>query len=258
MKSPAPLDKAASVLAVPVSTGNNRISQFLAATSQPNSSPHGATEVYTDTQQINSVVAANATIVINATGISFYFGTLPAAAGLNVRAINAGQTRSTGNYVQGTGLRYGTQGFQKLEITNPSAAQVAFTLIVGGGVPNNTYDEFIDKRVIVTNNPSSNVLIQTSETVTIGFATRTPAWADTLAAGASQIVTENYLGYQRKSIIFSNDDAAAVLLVLDANGNTIGSVQPSTAWTTDTGGTITLKNPSGGNVICHIGEVYYT
>lgn len=257
MGLPAPIAPQRQGLVVPVHQGNNRINQFLNETTTP-----GTTTVATVTEThelVGITVPAGGSAFANLAGISFYFPFLSSALGINARPLNGGQSRSFVRYTQGTGLRLGTTGFQKVELQNrdPNNAQTV-DIVVGGGIPNNTYDEYIDKRVIIQNVAGVNIATKNGPTIAVGFKTRTPAWADSLASGVSQTVLDGYNALSRKSIIFTNDDAAIVLLILDAAGNTISSVQPSTAWNQDVGGTLTLKNPGANPVVCHIGEVYYS
>lgn len=273
MALPAPIQQATKVVLHPIANDNNRVSNRLPQAQAPERAP---TLAVTETHQFISNILGGGTVVIPLSGISYYFeflGTLGGIpnnfAGLGVRAVLGGQPRSTIIHVQGTGLRFGTLVFNALEVTNLDPVNSCrFTVDVGGGIPNNSYDEYIDKRVIISNSGGSitvntavgvNLAVANGLSGIVGFKTRNNAWADSLAGGAGQAVTDaaGAWGTRRKTIIFSNDDPAAILTVLDTNNNIIGSIQPSTAWTTDTGGTITLKNPSGGAVTCHIGEVYY-
>lgn len=258
MAAPPPILRPYDAPVVPVHRGTsaNRISAHLSDTTQPGGGS-GAI-VFTETHAATVIVPANNTLRVNLAGISFYFPAVASILGINARAIRPGQSLPYVTFAQGTGLRFGTTGFVGVDLQNDSNSANQVTIIVGGGVPNNSYDEFIDKRVIITNNPASNVLIETGPTVAYGYKTRDPAWADSLASLATQVLTDGYLSQDRKSAIFANDDAAIVLQVLDVNGNIIGDVQPSTSWTTDTGGTLKLYNPGGAPVTCHIGEVYYT
>jgi hypothetical protein len=156
-------------------------------------------------------------------------------------------------------LRLGTTGFHQVEIQNPDPANsILVNIVIGGGIPNNSYDEYIDNRVVIQNVSGANIFVQNGPTTAVSFTTRNGAWADSLAAGTSQVVSDGYLGLARKSIIFANDDAAIVLTILDAAGNIISSVQPSTAWNQEVGGTVTLHNPGANPVVCHIGETYYS
>jgi len=274
MAQPAPLPPALKVDRVAVNNGSNRISTLLGATTTPGTD--SSSLPLSETHQLVQNINPGATLLIPIAGISYYFefiGTLAGVANtklLQVRAVNRGQPRAPILHVMGTGLRFGTQSFTGIEITNPDLANpVRFTVDIGGGIPNQSYDEFIDKRVIISQTGGTitvttaagaflSCLVKNEPTVSVGFTTRVGAWADSLAGGASQAVADGYLGLSRKSIIFANDDAVAVLQVLDPTGNILGTVQPSTSWTTDTGGTLTLKNPTGGAVTCHIGEIYYT
>jgi hypothetical protein len=198
--------------------------------------------------------------MVNVPGISFYFPGVTGLTGINARPINAGQSRSFVNYAQGTGLRLGTSSFQKVELSNPDLVNAnTVTIIVGGGIPNNTYDEFIDKRVIVTNQPGTNLIVQNAPTTVVGWKTRTPAWADSIANGITVTVTDGYTAHGRKAISVCNNDTGAALLTLqDAGGSTIATIQPSTAFYLETGGTVKVNNASGGAVSCNICEIYYT
>lgn len=276
MSAPAPISNPRPVVSVPVSqTGsNNRISSQLARTSTPGGATD-TTQIVSETRQLVTSLRGGQSIIIPFSGISYYFefvGTLGGISnnfrGLRVRAMNAGHPRSDLIHVQGTGLRFGTLVFNGIEVVNLDPVNsVLFTIDVGGGIPNNSYDEYLDKRVIiaagtgsvtVTTSAGVNLNVQNGVTFAVGFTTRNAGWADLLAAGATQAVADGYLAKARKSIIFANDDAVAVLTVFDVGGNILGSIQPGTSWTTDTGGTIQLHNPSGGNVVCHIGEIYYS
>lgn len=242
--------------ALGVATGNNRISQLGPKVGGAIGAQQGAT--VTDTQQATVKIPAGGSITVNLPGISFYFPTLSSVLGVQARAINAGATRSFGQYYQGTGLRLGTSGFDKVELLNPDTVNVnTILIVVGGGVPNNTYDEFIDKRVIVTNNAASNVLVANGTTFAVGFKTRVPAWAELLNGNTTQIVAGGYNGKTRKQVMFSNNDIALVLQVWDSTGNPMGTIQPSTAFTFDTNDTVQLRNPNSGAVACNIGEIYY-
>ncbi len=255
MALPNPIAPPHVVSQIPVSSGNNRISSF-----GPGAVGAQQQSAVTDTQQVNVVLPPGATIRVPVSGISFYFPSIKSPLGITARALNAGQSRSFGQYFQGTGLRFGTSGFNSVELVNPDVAnQNTVLVVIGGGIPNNTYDEFIDKRVIVTNNPSSNVLVQSGLTFAVGFRTRTPAWAETLGAGATQLITDGYLGKSRKQLIICNNDPGAnLLLVQDVAGNPIGTIQPSTAFTFEGNGSVNLNNPNGGGVLCNIGETYYS
>jgi hypothetical protein len=274
MALPAPLPPRVAAKVIPVSGGTNRISAQLGSTITPNTKVGGDVAI-PESYQLVIRMQAGETKTIPLPGLSYYFGFVGTTGGvpnnyngLEVRALQKGQPRSKLIHVQGTGLRFGTFSFSGLEIVNLDGANaLEFTIVISGGVPQNSYDEFIDKRVIlagaagsvvVTTAPGVNLTVQNGVTFTVGYATRDVSWADSLGAGATQAVTDGYLGKARKSIIFANDDNAAILTVLDAGGATLGSIQPGTSWTTDTGGTITLQNPSGGAVSCHIGEVYYS
>lgn len=265
MALPAPIRTPSRVASIPVHGGNNRVSGYLDATVTPGAKSPGQ-QIVNETHQVVMTMPAGATQLISIPGISYYFGYINLAAGVSVRAINAGQPRTSIIHVQGTGLRFGTQTFNAIEITNTNGAAVTFTVYIGGGVPNNSYDEFIDKRVIVSSStsvtiataPGTNVTVQNGITFSVGYTTRDASWGDSLNAAASQVVTDGYVGKARKSIIFANDDNVSILTVLDVGGNIMGSIQPATSWTIDTGGTVTLHNPSGGAVVCHIGEVYYS
>lgn len=283
MAAPAPIAPKAIVKAIPVKAGSNLISTRLDQTVTPGAAPAGSVNVG-ESVQLRFNMKAGETKYIPSPGISYYIGFLGDLAGnlnnyqgLQIRAINRGQPRSDVFHVQGTGLRFGTNNFSGLEIVNLDPANpVRITVIIGGGITQNSYDEFIDKRVVLAANAINvtvtggtvnvttaagvflNVLSKNAATVSVAWKTRAPAWADSLAAGASAVVTDGYTGLARKTIIFANDDAAGLLQVLDAAGNILSVIQPSTAWTTDTGGTITLKNATAGAIACHIGEVYYS
>lgn len=209
-----------------------------------------------DAQSITTTIAAGKAIIIPLPGISFYFASLVATGGLNVRPITLGQSRSFINYVQGTGYRLGAGTFAQIEVSNPNLVSVSFTMFVGGGRANG-YDEFIDKRVIL-NGQGSNILIQNGVTQAVAFKTRDGSWGDTLGAGATKSVADGYNGLARKQIIFSNNDPLLVLTVFDATGNILGTIQPLTAFTFETGGTVQLHNPGGSSVSCNIGEIYYS
>lgn len=243
---------ATSKTLIPVSSGSNRISDR--GPKPPVYAPSAPT-VVTDTQSATVIIPGKGNLIVNLSGISFYFYSITSAKGIQARAINAGQTRSLLNFVQGTGLRLGTTGFQSVELINPDAGINGVTIVVGGGIPDNTYDEFIDKRVIIAN---TSVAIKAAPTVAVAFKTRVPGWGDLLGAGATQDVADGYLGMTRHSVVFSNNDNANVLTVFDTAGNILGTVQPSTAFYLETSGDIQLHNPAGGAVACNIGEVYYT
>jgi len=259
MALPPAIARPRNIPVLPVSAGNNRISQL---SPQPVSNAVIAqqTGAVTDTQQATFTLAAGGTIQVNLSGISFYFAAMTGTAGCAARPINSGQSRSFINYAVGQGLRLGTSGFQKVEVSNLSVTlSVTFTIVVGGGIPNNTYDEFIDKRVIIINNPSSNVFIENGATLSLGLTSRVGAWANSLAPGATQAVTEDTVTYKgRKQIMVSNNDTGQILQVLDANSKIIGTVQPTFTWTHESGGTMIVKNPGGVQTVdCNIGEVYY-
>lgn len=273
MALPAPIQQATKVVLHPIAQDNNRISNRLPQ-AQPQAAP--TTLAVTETHQLVTNLLGGGTIFVPLSGISYYFeflGTLGGIpnnfAGLGVRAVLGGQPRSQIIHVQGTGLRFGTLVFDSLEVTNLDPVNSCrFTVDVGGGIPNGSYDEYLDKRVIISNSGGSitvntavgvNLAVANGLSGIVGFKTRVPAWADSLAANTTQDVTDaaGVWGTRRKTIIFSNDDPAAILTVFDSNSNIIGSIQPSTAWTTDTGGDIKLRNPTAGPVTCHIGEVYY-
>jgi len=263
MAAPAPITPPRVAVATAVSRGNNRIANFLNSGTTPGTDS-GLTQSLTDVHQVTQVLAPNAHLIVSIPGISFYFPAVSSLSGIQARPINPGQSRSFVNYVQGTGLRLGTVAFSGIELINVDTVNAnTFTVIIAGGIPDQSYDEFIDKRVIVTQTHGVggvivNLITQQAPTFLVGFTTRAAGWADLIGAGATQDVTDGYLGKQRKSIIFANDDAAAVLTVFDTAGNILGSVQPATSWTTDAGGDVKLHNPTAGNVIAHIGEVYYS
>jgi hypothetical protein len=234
-----------------VHTGSNRIAQFVRGAGEPNPQVVNVS----DAQSVASVVKANGVTHIPLSGVSFYFVSLAATAGLNVRPNTLGQARSFINYVQGTGLRIGAGTFASIDLQNTTGSDIAFTMFIGGGLANGQ-DEFIDKRVILTGQ-TSNIFVQTGATVSYGYKTRDNTWADTLAGNATQDVADGYLGLKRKQVIFSNNDAALLLTVLDTNSNIIGTIQPATAFTFESGGDVKLHNPNGGSVACNIGEVYF-
>lgn len=242
---------------IPIANGSNRISLL---SPRPTAAAVIAQDsgAVTDTQQVTVPIPAGGTIRVNLAGISFYFSSMSSVSGVQARPINSGQTRSFITYALGQGLRLGTSGFQQVELVNLDPInQNTVTIVVGGGIPNNSYDEFIDKRVIVVNNPASNVFVEWGTTISVAFKTRTPAWADSLLAGATQVVASGYLGKNRKQIVFANDDLNQVLTVFDSTNNIMGSVQPSTSWTIESTDTMALHNPGANPVTCHIGEVYY-
>lgn len=275
MAAPAPIVSNKRQQSIPVAEGSNRVSGFLDATTTPGSQRTGDLAV-SQTHQVVQVVKAGQTTLLNFAGISYYFEFIGSTAGvantslLGVRPISRGSARPQILHVQGTGLRFGTTPFIQLEINNGSGADVLFTVDIGGGVPNNSYDEYLDKRVIisgastggttvnVTTPPGTSIVIQGDSTTNLAFKTRSAGWGDSLAAGVSQQVTGGGIaGKVRKSILFSNDDAAAVLQVLDAAGNIFATIQPASAWYNESSDTFSLKNPTANPVTCHIGEVYY-
>lgn len=257
MPGPAPLDAAVTVRPVSVSRGSNRISTQLDSTTTPGTL--ASNQAITDTHSATIVVPASGSLQVNLAGISFYFPSVTGLLGINARPINAGQTRSFITYAQGTGLRLGTSNFQKVELQNLDPANaVTVLIVVGGGIPNNTYDEFIDKRVIVTNQPGVNLVTQNATTNSVSLTTRDATWLNTLANGATRTVTDGYTTKGRKAFTVCNNDNAAVLSILDDQGNVIGTVQPTTAFYLEAGGTFKVNNASGAAVACNISEVYYT
>lgn len=275
MSAPAPIRNGnLKVVSIPVSQGSNRIGTHLDATTTPGSLVGGLVNIG-ESRQIVTIVKAGETVYVPQAGLSYYLEFLGTTAGipnnfagLHIRAMQKGQPRSDVIHVQGTGLRFGTFSFSGLQIFNPSASDALFTLGVGGGVANNSYDEFIDNRVIISNTggaavvvitaPGTNLSVVPGISSVVAFKTRVPAWADSLGATTTQDITDGYLGKTRRSVVIANDDVAAVLLVFDAAGNTLGSVQPGTSFYLETAGDIKVNNPTANPVVCHIGEVYFT
>lgn len=278
MAAPAPITNGNRPLAVvPVARDSNRISGHLAQTTTPGALTGGLVNIG-ESQQVRMVLGAGKTASIPKAGLSYYFsfiGTVVAGDSgvsdnsiVSVRALQKGQPRSTILHAQGTGLRFGTFTFSALEVVNLQAHAIFISFVVGGGTSENSYDEYIDNRVIIDATGGSSVVVTTAPGVNlsvvpgisscVAFKTRTPAWADSLGAGATQDIADGYLGRTRRSVVIGNDDNATILMVLDAAGNILGSIQPGTSFYLETAGDIKVNNPSGVAVVCHIGEVYFT
>lgn len=262
---------------IPVSQTSNRISGHLAQTTTPGTLTGGLVNIG-ESQQVRTVMKANQTLLIPKAGLSYYFSFLGSViaggsgvsngAIVTVRALQKGQPRSQILHAQGTGLRFGTFTFSALEIINNQAADIFVSFVVGGGTSENSYDEYIDNRVIIDATAGSSITVVTAPGVNlsvvpgisscVAFKTRVPGWADSLGAATTQDIPDGYLGRTRRSVVIGNDDNATILLVLDAGGNTLGSIQPGTSFYLETAGDIKVNNPSGVAVVCHIGEVYFT
>jgi len=239
------------------------VGDIISARSMPgvtSSAPNAGIRRIADSHSNSGIIPANGTITINVPGISFYFEVLIGAGttGVLARVYKAGQPSSLLLFFQGTGIRYGNIIFDTVEVQNTTANQVNYQIVVGGGIPNWSYDEFLDNRTVSNQAAAGGVAIANAPTKLVSFTTRVGAWTNSLAGGASQIVTESAaVGSARKTITFSNNDAALSLQVLDLAGNIAGTVQPATSWAQDMGGTLSLKNPNGGAVACNISEIYY-
>lgn len=244
-------------IAIPVPAGVLQGQQQGPSVTNPNL-PQNLRKVADSHSSSGIIAAGNGVTFLNVPGISFYFETLLGAGsnGILARIYKQGQPSSQLLFFQATGIRYGNTVFDAVELSNlPGNGQVSFQIVIGGGIPSFSYDEFLDRRA---NPSSSSVPVMTDKITEVSFTTRVPGWANTLAGGTSQAITESAtLGTQRAYLLISNLDAANLLQLLDASGNIIASIQPSVTYQFPVNGTITLKNPNVGAVLCNIGEGYY-
>lgn len=185
--------------------------------------PGGKTTLpYTDV--LAAAGAAGSMKTIPAVGTSFY---LFQATGPVTIEPNGG---SAIEYVDGTGLGPLETPFTSLNISNPSATPVSFTLILG-------FTEFIDKRLVIVE--GANVSVADAPTYSKGYGSFTLA-----QGGAEPAQGTDTGGQQRRQLIVTNisTNGQALNIYDGPSGNLFSSVPAGTAWTVASDAYFELQN----------------
>ena len=141
-------------------------------------------------------------------------------------------------YRKGTGEEFPAElRFKRLEIKNPNAYAVTVEIWVGFG-------KYIDSRIEVQEN---------NTVITSALPAGTIAALTTLTLSGSP--TGNQI--QRKNLIVSNVDTAAVLQILDENDDICAVVFPETSITLPISGVVKVRNNTGVIIACYVSEIWY-
>lgn len=200
-------------------------------------------------QVITNVVVAGGTLPLRVTGSQYYMITCSAA--VNIRPMAAGSVGFFDTHVTGTGKEFGdVNAFEQLEIFNPNAFAVVFSLFVG-------WDGFIDKRLIVAGNTNPAVIYPTYPTPNAG-----PLVNINDLAGQSfvDINGGKWYAINRVAIQIFNPDAGVTLLLQKAgsvvgNGPAVGIIYPQTSLSIPASGNYCLQL-GGANINAIVSEVY--
>lgn len=177
-------------------------------------------------------IAAGGKKTLNATGTCFFVLESPCRVSIRM------DTTAACLYKAGTGLETtGGAVFEWLEIENPSTSEITILLYVG-------FARYEDKRhtiqegaTLATAYPTGDMIPASARIVLDGIP----------PAGASQ----------RKTVLISNADPAALLYLETVAGVTIATVFPQTTIAPAISGPVVLRNRSAVPIPGSIGEVWY-
>lgn len=177
-------------------------------------------------------IPANSTVPISQYGQSFYF--IAATAPLEVKT----DVTAFKPYRKGTGEEFTDEmRFQRLEVKNSNAFNVTISIWVGFG-------KYLDNRFEVLDSYTG---------------IRTANAPGTIAAGATLALNGSPTGtqIQRKALVVSNIDTAAILQVLDLNNALCCAIFPQTSITLPISGEVRIKNPTGVIAAVYVSEIWY-
>jgi hypothetical protein len=187
-------------------------------------------------------VPARKKAVASVSGRVFYC--ISASAAFKVQADSRDKVTS------GTGETYGSpegRAFKRLTFYNSTANDIAVRFYAG-------FEDY--KTNTVTNISLLNVTAASTYT--------RAHTSNTLTAGDTVEFSGLFGSDVRKQIAISNNDATAVLEVLDGDvtgghASDVGQyIQPKTTWGLETNGIIRLHNPSGSAINYAVLETFYT
>jgi hypothetical protein len=199
------------------------------------------------TLTLSNVLTPGATLPIPATGTFFYV--IAANAPLNIRPSGG----VFNPYDVGTGLSVGLENaFQILEINNPSANNVAFTIFVG-------FDGYIDNRLILQQNTTPQIVFPTFPTPA---AANVVNITDLSGQAFVDINGGKWYALSRVAMIICNVDGGVTLLLQKANsvvgnGPAIAAIQPLQSLNYPAQGNYRL-HLGGANINAIVSEIYYS
>lgn len=196
----------ASNLNVPIAQGNNRTTSggYVPIT--------GIARTYSI---VNVSIAAGATLALPQTGDNFYFPVLTAP----IQARPRGGLFNT--FYQGTGAKVDPQNqFAILELYNPNTFPVGISVFVGFG-------EYIDNRVIISNDSVSNVAFPTYSSPSTSAIIQIP---DKSGTKFTDVNGRNFVALARTAISINNlDNASNLYLEGSPSGTILYAVYPLTS-----------------------------
>lgn len=218
-----------------VATNNNRL----------NNAGQFTSPLAKSSQIFNNVVAAGGTFPISLSGTQYYLliATLP----ILVRPSGG----SFDTHVAGTGKQFLEQNsFDKVEIFNPNAVAVVFSIFIG-------WDDYIDKRLILANQQTPQVVYPTYPTPNAATSLAIP---DISGSQFADINATLWIALYRVAMLFFNPDTGVTYLVqktgaATASGPAIAAVYPQTSLRIDAEGDYAL-HVGGGNINAIVSEIY--
>lgn len=199
-------------------------------------------------RQIAMSIAAGATLPFPGKSSYFYFDAL--SAGLEARVYKNGSPSLQNTYAQGTGLNFQPGTFDTLEIFNPNAFAVVFSVRVGFG-------NFIDNRSILggaANLPVANPTYPTPGTTT------TINIPDLSGSAFADINGTIWLALNRISLEVTNFATSTDLILQKAgaavnNGPGVIGILSRTSLLLNLAGNYAISN-GGGATNCIVSEIY--
>lgn len=141
-------------------------------------------------------------------------------------------------YGQGAGIEDMPDGqtFKRLEVRNPSAADIIVKIYIGGPL-------YRDSRFAV-----------------IEPQTLADGWSGTQLAATTGVIFDGIpagIRVRRKCLQVTNLDANLLLQLRDADGHVVLSVFPETSITLPISGPVEVYNQNGSPVACNISEIWW-